>query len=62
MWFVAVSRLRRSGALARFSAAADVAKFVFPSGYRSAWPGFETKLTPDEVNAVAEYVWSDLGA
>ena len=45
--------------LERFEAVEDVARFV-SSGVPGRMPGFETRMTPDQVNAVAQFVWSDL--
>jgi mono/diheme cytochrome c family protein len=46
-------------ALDRFVSADDVAAFV-SAGVPGAMPGFATRLSPDEINAIVEYVWSDL--
>jgi hypothetical protein len=37
----------------------DVARFV-SSGVPGRMPGFETRMTPDQVNAVAQFIWTDL--
>jgi mono/diheme cytochrome c family protein len=36
-----------------------VARFV-STGVPGRMPGFETRLDPDQVNAVVQYVWADL--
>ncbi|MEX0796612.1 MAG: c-type cytochrome [Acidimicrobiia bacterium] len=45
--------------LENFEAVEDVARFV-SNGVPGRMPGFETRLTPDQVNAVAQFVWTDL--
>lgn len=45
------------GALARFDGIEAVAAFV-RSGSPGRMPGFETRLTPDEIAAVAGFVWN----
>lgn len=48
-------------ALARFEDSAAVSRFV-SVGVPGRMPGFETRLTPDEIEAVADYVFSGLGS
>ncbi|MGF1617978.1 MAG: c-type cytochrome [Acidimicrobiia bacterium] len=48
-----------AGGLENFKAVEDVARFV-SNGVPGRMPGFETRLTPDQVNAVAQFVWTDL--
>lgn len=48
-------------ALAGFDDSESVARFV-AVGVPGRMPGFETRLTPDEIDAVAEYVFSGLGS
>lgn len=48
-----------AGGLENFEAVDDVARFV-SNGVPGRMPGFETRMTPDQVNAVAQYVWTDL--
>lgn len=48
--------LAGEGALSRFEDPESVAKFV-SSGAPGRMPGFETRLTPDEIAAVAALVW-----
>lgn len=43
-------------ALTRFDNAGAVAKFV-AVGAPGRMPGFETRLSPDEINAIAEFVF-----
>lgn len=45
--------------LDRFDSASEVAAFV-SAGVPGRMPGFATRLSPDEINAIAEYVWEDL--
>jgi mono/diheme cytochrome c family protein len=47
------------GGLARFESVEEVARFV-STGVPGKMPGFETRLDPDQVNAVVQYVWADL--
>jgi mono/diheme cytochrome c family protein len=49
------------GALAGFEDAEAVARFV-STGSPGRMPGFETRLTPDEVNAIAVFVFGGLGS
>jgi hypothetical protein len=37
----------------------EVAGFV-SAGVPGRMPGFETRLHPDQVNAIAQHVWTDL--
>jgi len=48
-----------AGGLERFDTTDDVARFV-STGIPGRMPGFETRMTPDQVNAVAHYAWTDL--
>jgi mono/diheme cytochrome c family protein len=48
-----------AGGLESFEAVEDVARFV-SAGVPGRMPGFETRMTPDQVNAVAQFVWTDL--
>jgi mono/diheme cytochrome c family protein len=48
-----------AGGLARFGSLEEVTRFV-STGVPGRMPGFETRLDPDQVNAVVQYVWADL--
>jgi mono/diheme cytochrome c family protein len=48
-----------AGGLARFDSIAEVVSFV-STGVPGSMPGFETRLSPDEIEAVVDYVWVDL--
>lgn len=48
-----------AGGLSRFDSIDQVVTFV-STGVPGRMPGFETRLSPDEVNAIVEFVWSDL--
>lgn len=48
-----------AGGLERFEDVEDVARFV-STGVPGRMPGFETRMTPDQVNAVAQFAWTDL--
>jgi mono/diheme cytochrome c family protein len=48
-----------AGGLSRFSSEVEVATFV-STGVPGRMPGFETRLGPDEINAVVEFVWTEL--
>lgn len=48
-----------AGGLARFESVQEVVAFV-STGVPGRMPGFETRLSPDQVNAVVQYVWADL--
>jgi mono/diheme cytochrome c family protein len=48
-------------ALAGFADSEAVSRFV-AVGVPGRMPGFETRLTPDEIDAVAAYVFSGLGS
>ncbi len=48
--------LTGEGALSRFNGPEAVAKFV-STGAPGSMPGFETRLTPDEIAAVSAFVW-----
>ncbi|HVR80441.1 MAG TPA: cytochrome c [Acidimicrobiia bacterium] len=45
--------------LTRFEAVGEFVAFV-STGVPGRMPGFETRLSPDQVNAVVQYVWADL--
>lgn len=45
--------------LPRFETVDDLRTFV-SAGSPGRMPGFETRLTPDEINAVVEHVWVNL--
>ena len=48
-------------ALARFDDSEAVSRFV-AVGVPGRMPGFETRLSPDEIDAVADYVFSGVGS
>lgn len=48
-----------AGGLDGFESVEHVARFV-STGVPGRMPGFETRMTPDQVNAIAQYVWNDL--
>lgn len=48
-----------AGGLSRFASEEEVATFV-STGVPGRMPGFETRLGPDEINAIANYAWVDL--
>jgi mono/diheme cytochrome c family protein len=48
-----------AGGLARFDSIEEVVSFV-STGVPGRMPGFETRLSPDEIEAVVDYVWVDL--
>ena len=48
-----------AGGLSRFGSEAELVAFV-STGVPGRMPGFETRLGPDEINAVAHYIWTDL--
>ena len=48
-----------AGGLARFGSTEEVVAFV-STGVPGKMPGFETRLGPDEIKAVVEFVWADL--
>jgi mono/diheme cytochrome c family protein len=48
-----------AGGLERFETVEDVARFV-STGVPGRMPGFETRMTPDQVNAIAQHIWTDL--
>jgi mono/diheme cytochrome c family protein len=48
-----------AGGLSRFGSIEDVVSFV-STGVPGRMPGFETRLEPDEINAVVEFVWTEL--
>jgi mono/diheme cytochrome c family protein len=50
-----------AGGLSRFGSIEDVASFV-STGVPGRMPGFETRLSPDEINAVVEFAWAGLAA
>jgi mono/diheme cytochrome c family protein len=48
-----------AGGLSRFGSIEEVVAFV-STGVPGRMPGFETRLDPDEINAVVEFVWAEL--
>ncbi len=48
-----------AGGLARFDSIEEVVGFV-STGVPGRMPGFETRLSPEEIDAVVDYVWADL--
>jgi mono/diheme cytochrome c family protein len=48
-----------AGGLARFDSMEEVVAFV-STGVPGSMPGFETRLSPEEIEAVVDYVWVDL--
>jgi mono/diheme cytochrome c family protein len=48
-----------AGGLPRFESVQEVAGFV-SAGVPGRMPGFETRLHPDQVNAIAQHLWNDL--
>ena len=48
-----------AGGLARFGSMEEVVAFV-SAGVPGSMPGFETRLSPEEIEAVVDYVWADL--
>lgn len=52
--------LAGENALTRFAGPDEVARFV-ATGVPGSMPGFETRLGPDDINAIAAFVWHDLG-
>lgn len=48
-----------AGGLSRFGSEDELVAFV-STGVPGRMPGFETRLGPDEINAIAHYVWTDL--
>ena len=48
-----------AGGLARFDSIEEVVGFV-STGVPGRMPGFETRLSPEEIDAVVDYVWVDL--
>jgi mono/diheme cytochrome c family protein len=50
-----------AGGLSRFGSIEEVATFV-STGVPGRMPGFETRLTPEEIEAVVDHVWSDVAA
>jgi mono/diheme cytochrome c family protein len=48
-----------AGGLARFDSIEDVLGFV-STGVPGRMPGFETRLSPEEIEALVHYVWVDL--
>ena len=49
------------GALAGFGDSDSIVRFV-SAGVPGRMPGFETRLTPEEIEAVSEFVFSGLGS
>ena len=48
-----------AGGLARFGSMEEVVTFV-STGVPGSMPGFETRLSSEEIEAVVDYVWVDL--
>ena len=48
-----------AGGLSRFGSIEEVVAFV-SAGVPGRMPGFETRLSPEEIDAVVDYVWVDL--
>ena len=48
-----------AGGLTRFESIDEVVSFV-STGVPGSMPGFETRLSPEEIEAVVDYVWVDL--
>ncbi len=48
-----------AGGLSRFDSMEEVVTFV-STGVPGSMPGFETRLSPEEIEAVVDYVWVDL--
>ena len=48
-----------AGGLTRFGSIEEVVGFV-STGVPGSMPGFETRLSPEEIEAVVDYVWVDL--
>jgi mono/diheme cytochrome c family protein len=48
-----------AGGLARFDSIEEVVGFV-STGVPGRMPGFETRLSQDEIEALVDYVWVDL--
>jgi mono/diheme cytochrome c family protein len=48
-----------AGGVSRFDSVQEVAGFI-SAGVPGRMPGFETRLHPDQVNAIAQHVWTDL--
>jgi mono/diheme cytochrome c family protein len=48
-----------AGGLSRFGSIEEVTAFV-STGVPGRMPGFETRLSPEEVQAVADHIWSDI--
>ncbi len=48
-----------AGGLTRFDSIEEVVSFV-STGVPGSMPGFETRLSPEEIEAVVDYVWVDL--
>jgi cytochrome c oxidase cbb3-type subunit 3 len=51
--------LAGADALSRFAAPEELIRFV-STGVPGAMPGFETRLSPDEIEMVARFVWYEL--
>lgn len=56
----AAPALAGEGALAGFESADQLFRFV-STGVPGRMPGFETRLHPDEIEAVTRFVWEELG-
>ena len=48
-----------AGGLARFDSIEEVVAFV-STGVPGSMPGFETRLSPEEIEVVVDHVWIDL--
>ena len=48
-----------AGGLTRFGSIEELVSFV-STGVPGSMPGFETRLSPEEIEAVVDYVWVDL--
>ncbi len=50
-----------AGDLSRFGSIEEVVAFV-STGVPGRMPGFETRLSPEEIHTVVDYVWVDLAS
>jgi len=48
-----------AGGLSRFGSEEELVTFV-STGVPGRMPGFETRLAPNDINAIARYLWLDL--
>jgi mono/diheme cytochrome c family protein len=48
-----------AGGLSRFESVEEVGGFI-SAGVPGRMPGFETRLGPDEINAIAQHAWAEL--